>query len=184
MSESTHFSPEPLVSLRGAALREHQMACCRVRERGTLRQALTNLAANQITATKAVAFTLTLKQSRSILSDRGRFTVKLTHQEAERQGREFIHRLNRRFYGRAYRSGHVQLQSYLRVEVDANENLHLHGAVQVPGTRLLIDMKDAIRACWKKSDWALIQQLDVRPIYSNSGWANYTSKQGVDSLVL
>lgn len=104
-------------------------------------------------------------------------------EHAEKSGRWFIQRLNESVLKRKYRFNCGQLNSICSIEKGSIEKrLHLHLALGIPSHVKQSDFINKLNKIHKKMDWAY-GELHLSP-YLNSGWIEYISKEGFDSVLL
>ena len=93
--------------------------------------------------------TLTLKQSITVLTDRGRTTIPTDWISASRSFRHFMNRLNQKTLRADYRKGRRRLKVIPFLE-EKNGNLHYHCAIENPLFHETA-FKHRLFYCWRKS---------------------------------
>lgn len=119
------------------------------------------------------AVTLTMKQYRTIETDKGRTTQALTVEEARKNFRHFMSRLNRSMYG----NGPKRLYVIPVIEgIETGKLLHYHCAFgNFREEKSLAEIREAILDAWQKTSFGH-EQIDVKPMYSDD-WFSYITKE-------
>ena len=123
------------------------------------------------------AVTLTMKQSRTVMTDKGQTAQRLTVIEASANFAHFMKRLNAIVYGHAAKRHGKTVHVIPVIEgIATDKGLHYHcmmGNFREGANDVLIAA--AIRTAWLQTGFGNVQ-IDVRPMYS-SDWCVYITKE-------
>ena len=123
------------------------------------------------------AVTLTLKQSRTILTERGEMREALTVYNAKSNMRHFIKRLNYELFGNAAkrRGKSIAILTVLEGQSDG-KNMHYHCAIgNLPDWLCESEIKGCIRGAWLQTTFGNVQ-MHIERMQTN-GWLNYIGKE-------
>lgn len=123
------------------------------------------------------AVTLTMKQSREVMTTKGLTRQYLTEIEAKENLRQFIRFLNAIVYGNAAKRFCASIHVIPVMEgIATDKQLHYHcmiGNFRAGADEALID--SAIRTAWLKTDFGNIQ-INIQPL-TPEGWIDYITKE-------
>ncbi|MDN7804121.1 hypothetical protein [Burkholderia gladioli] len=123
------------------------------------------------------AVTLTMKQSRTVMTNRGQTVQRLTMTEAKENFRKFVRRLNAAVYGNAADRFGTSIYVIPVIEgIATDKGLHYHcmmGNFRDGADDALI--ASLIWTAWQQTDFGNIQ-IDVQPMYGD-GWIDYITKE-------
>lgn len=134
---------------------------------------------------------LNFKQRKEIVIDGRLHSHKLDDSFANQNISEFLHRLNQKVYGNAYKRFDKKLdviisleggKDNVREDADTSKLTHAHISVQQPNhipEKLFILL---INECWIKSEWGF-SQINVERIKSVRGTSKYQIKNSFDSII-
>ncbi|RQZ27158.1 hypothetical protein DIE16_32035 [Burkholderia sp. Bp9090] len=119
------------------------------------------------------AVTLTMKQYRTIDTERGQTFQKLTVEDARANFRHFMNRLNRSMYG----NGPKRLYVIPVLEgIETGKHLHYHCAFgNFREEKSHDEIVEAIRDAWQKTSFGN-EQIDVQMMYGDD-WLTYITKE-------
>lgn len=119
------------------------------------------------------AVTLTMKQYREITNDKGMTTLTLTEDEARKNFRHFMNRLNRSMFGNSSR----RLYVIPVLEGKATgKNLHYHCAFgNFRKEMSQEEIAAAIHNAWHKTAFGNIE-IKIKPVCTD-GWIDYITKE-------
>lgn len=125
------------------------------------------------------AVTLTMKQTLWIKTPRGRACIKLTPENASRNLRHALNRINRRFYGNGYKRKPEQYRLLVIATLEGkNTDKRLHYHLQIghlPANTTTDELHTAIADAWGVTDFA-DRQIDVQALYGTN-WLTYITKE-------
>ncbi|WP_186030212.1 hypothetical protein [Burkholderia gladioli] len=123
------------------------------------------------------AVTLTMKQSRTVMTDKGQTVQRLTQIEASANFAHFMKRLNAMVYGHAAKRYGKTVHVVPVIEgIATDKGLHYHcmiGNFCEGADDSLITA--AIRTAWLQTGFGNVQ-IDVQPMYGD-GWIDYITKE-------
>ena len=122
------------------------------------------------------AVTLTMKQSRRILTDRGEMRDDLTVYSANANMRHFIRRVNCELFGNAAKRYGKSIAIVSSLEgVLTGKNLHYHCAIgNLPDRLCERAIEGSIRGAWLQTNFGN-RQMHIERMQTN-GWLNYMVK--------
>ena len=123
------------------------------------------------------AVTLTLKQSRAILTERGEVREALTKYNAIANMRHFINRLNAELYGNAAKryGKSIAILTVLEGE-NTGKLLHYHCAIgKLPDRLSDKAIEGSIRGAWLQTGFGN-EQMHIQRMQTN-GWLSYMGKE-------
>ena len=125
------------------------------------------------------ALTLTMKQSRRVMTQRGEVVERLTTYSATTNMRHFINRLNARLYGNAAKAARggkgITLLGALEGGATGN-NIHYHCVIGRLPERLTNKERDGlIRAAWQQTHFGN-EQVNIQAL-KTTGWMSYMVKE-------
>ncbi len=125
------------------------------------------------------ALTLTMKQTRKVVTERGDYWERLTAENATRNMRHFLNRLNAALYGNAAkrkRGGKsIRIVSALEGGVMC-KNFHYHCVIGRLPERLTDNERDGlIRAVWQQTNFGN-EQVHIQRL-TTAGWMGYMVKE-------
>ena len=123
------------------------------------------------------AVTLTLKQTRTVLTERGHVREQLTKYSAKAAMRHFINRLNAALYGNAAKRYGKSIAIVAVLEGESTGKLlHYHCAIRNLPERVNDKaIEGCIRAAWKQTNFGN-EQVCVTRIHT-TGWISYIGKE-------
>lgn len=121
------------------------------------------------------AITLTMKQNRDVKTLRGQHTISLDDIAASRNFGYFMHRLNRKVYGRqAKRYGRILRVVPILERSKGTDRLHFHAGIERPDKITDEAFRSLIKEQWYKTPWAYYQ-IDIQDS-ADDGWISYITK--------
>lgn len=119
------------------------------------------------------AVTLTMKQYRIIETDKGQTVQMLTAEEARKNFRHFMSRLNRSMYGNGPKCHYV---IPVLEGMATGKNLHYHCVMgNFREEKSHEEIVEAIRNAWQKTSFGN-EQIDLQIMYGDD-WLNYITKE-------
>jgi hypothetical protein len=123
------------------------------------------------------AVTLTLKQSRPVMTNRGLIREPLTIYSANANMRHFVKRLNASLYGNAVKRAGKGIAILAVLEgKQSRKQLHYHCAIgNLPESQCEAAIRAKIRSAWQLTNFGN-EQIDIQLIQT-TGWVGYLAKE-------
>ena len=118
-------------------------------------------------------FAVTLTMRQTIVSDSGE-KVFIDADQAGRNLRHFLNKLNVKTYGNAFKRYNKRLEVIPTYEYADGKHLHYHLVIKKPQRLTDRRFDSLIRTNWISTDWGL-WSIDIKRV-SDSGWLEYVTK--------
>lgn len=124
----------------------------------------------------SVAVTINLKKRHPL------HCIWISEDIAAQTAQRFVRHLGRYLLKRKYRYGHEKINAIVTLERGAEfRRWHIHLAIEKPKCCSTLEFTNAIRIVCNRLEWCR-EDIEIKDYWS-SGWLDYITKDGMDSLV-